>query len=137
MPILNYTTKVDVYTTIGAIQGALVKHGAKKIMQDYDDAGRIAAICFAIDTPGGIRGIKLPANAAAVQAVLQRQKVKCDYEQAERVAWRIIKDWVEAQMAILESQMVQMDEIFLPYMVDQHGQTLYAAYQTGRLMLEE
>lgn len=30
MPILNYTTKVDVYTTIGAIQGALVKHGAKK-----------------------------------------------------------------------------------------------------------
>ncbi len=137
MPILNYTTKVDVYTTIGAIQGALVKHGAKKIMQDYDDAGRIAAICFAIDTPGGIRGIKLPANVAAVQAVLQRQKVKCDYEQAERVAWRIIKDWVEAQMAILESQMVQMDEIFLPYMVDQHGQTLYAAYQTGRLMLEE
>lgn len=137
MPILNYTTKVDVYTTIGAIQGALVKHGAKKIMQDYDDAGRIAAICFAIDTPGGIRGIKLPANAAAVQAVLQRQKVKCDYEQAERVAWRIIKDWVEAQMAILESQMVQMDEIFLPYMVDKQGQTLYAAYQTGRLMLEE
>lgn len=83
------------------------------------------------------RGIKLPANAAAVQAVLQRQKVKCDYEQAERVAWRIIKDWVEAQMAILESQMVQMDEIFLPYMVDKQGQTLYAAYQTGRLMLEE
>lgn len=30
MPILNYTTKVDVYTTIGAIQGTLVKHGAKK-----------------------------------------------------------------------------------------------------------
>ena len=29
MPILNYTTKVDVYT-IGAIQGTLVKHGAKK-----------------------------------------------------------------------------------------------------------
>ena len=137
MPILNYTTKVDVYTTIGAIQGALVKHGAKKIMQDYDDAGRIAAICFAIDTPGGVRGIKLPANVAAVQAVLQRQKVKCDYEQAERVAWRIIKDWVEAQMAILESQMVQMDEIFLPYMVDKQGQTLYAAYQNGRLMLGE
>lgn len=137
MPILNYTTKVDVYTTIGAIQGALVKHGAKKIMQDYDDAGRIAAICFAIDTPGGVRGIKLPANVAAVQAVLKHQKVKCDYEQAERVAWRIIKDWVEAQMAILESQMVQMDEIFLPYMVDKQGQTLYAAYQNGRLMLGE
>ena len=33
MPLLNYTTKVDVYTTIGAIQGQLVKHGAKKIRE--------------------------------------------------------------------------------------------------------
>lgn len=31
MPLLNYTTKVDVYTTIGAIQGQLVRHGARKI----------------------------------------------------------------------------------------------------------
>lgn len=113
MPLLNYTTKVDVYTTLGAIQGQLVKHGAKKIMQDYDDQQRIAAICFLIDTPFGLRGIRLPANVDAVHEVLRRQKVKCDREQAERVAWRILKDWVEAQMAILESEMVQMDEIFL------------------------
>ena len=26
MPLLNYTTKVDVYTTIGEIQKQLVKH---------------------------------------------------------------------------------------------------------------
>ena len=41
MPLLNYTTKVNVYTTLGEIQGQLVKHGAKKIMQDYDDDGHI------------------------------------------------------------------------------------------------
>lgn len=39
MPLLNYTTKVDVHATLGTIQGQLVKHGAKKIMQDYDDNG--------------------------------------------------------------------------------------------------
>lgn len=38
MSILNYTTKVDVYKTIGEIQSVLVKHGARKIMQDYDAA---------------------------------------------------------------------------------------------------
>ena len=106
MPLLNYTTKVDVYTTLGAIQGQLVKHGAKKIMQDYDGEGNISALSFLIDTPAGPRGIRLPANVDAVHAVLARQKVKCDREQAERVAWRIVKDWVEAQMAILESEMV-------------------------------
>lgn len=137
MPLLNYTTKVDVYTTLGAIQGQLVRHGAKKIMQDYDDAGRIAAIVFAIDTPTGMRGYRLPANVDAVHAVLAKQKVKCDREQAERVAWRIVKDWIEAQMAILESEMVQMEEIFLPYMVDGSGQTLFQAYRNNQLLLNE
>lgn len=136
MPLLNYTTKVDVYTTLGAIQGQLVRHGAKKIMQDYDDEGQIAALSFLIDTPAGPRGIRLPANVDAVHTVLTRQKVKCDREQAERVAWRIVKDWVEAQMAILESEMVQMDEIFLPYMINGQGQTLFQAYRSNQLMLE-
>lgn len=136
MPLLNYTTKVDVFTTLGAIQGQLVKHGAKKIMQDYDEQGHITSLSFLIDTPAGPRGIKLPANVDAVHAVLHRQKVKCDREQAERVAWRIVKDWVEAQMAILESEMVQMDEIFFPYMIDNNGQTLFAAYRNNQLMLD-
>lgn len=137
MPLLNYTTKVDVYTTIGAIQGQLVKHGAKKIMQEYDDTGRITALSFQIDTPNGSRGIKLPANTEPVRRVLAKQKVKCDVEQSERVAWRIIKDWVEAQMAILESEMVQMDEIFLPYMLNSKGQTVFEAYQSQQLWLGE
>ena len=137
MPFLNYTTKVDVYTTLGQIQGQLVKHGAKKIMQDYDENGHISAVCFAIDTPTGVRGIKLPTNVEAVHSVLLKQKVKCDYEQAERVAWRILKDWGEAQMAILESQMVEMDEIFLPYMINNSGQTLFEAYRSNQLLLED
>ena len=137
MPLLNYTTKVNVFNTLGEIQAQLVKHGAKKIMQDYDEAGHITALAFMIDTPLGPRGIRLPANAEAVHTVLLRQKVKCDRDQAERVAWRIIKDWVEAQMAILESEMVQMDEIFLPYMIDRSGKTLFQKYQNGQLLLEE
>ena len=135
MPLLNYTTKVDVYTTIGAIQGCLVKHGARKIMQDYDNEGKPQALCFAIDTKLGMRGIKLPANVDAVHKVLTKQKAKCDREQAERVAWRILKDWVEAQMAILESEMVQMDEIFLPYMVAKDGLTAYELYQNNQLLI--
>ena len=136
MPLLNYTTKVDVYTTIGAIQGQLVRHGARKIMQDYDENGRITSLSFLVDTPSGPRGIRLPANVDAVHAVLMRQKVKCDREQAERVAWRIIKDWVEAQMAILESEMVQINEIFLPYMVNNAGRTLFEAYRENAGLLE-
>ena len=35
--IKNYTTKVDIYTSLGEIQGALAKNGALKIMTDYAD----------------------------------------------------------------------------------------------------
>ena len=42
MAIKNYTTKVDVYTSIGEIQGALARHGATKIMIDYDNGLPVA-----------------------------------------------------------------------------------------------
>ena len=136
MPILNYTTKIEVFTTVGEIQSNLAKHGARKIMLDYDGAGNISAISFVIDTPGGIRGIKLPARPDVVFEVLKKQKVKCDEAQAARIAWRVVKSWVDAQMAILETEMVDMDEIFLPYMLNEKGQTLFEVYQKNQLLLE-
>ena len=92
MPLLNYTTKVDVYTTIGAIQGCLVKHGARKIMQDYDNEGKPQALCFAIDTKLGMRGIKLPANVDAVHKVLTKQK--------ENATESRLKEWLGAYLKI-------------------------------------
>lgn len=34
------------------------------------------------------------------------------------MCWRIIKDWVEAQMVILETKMVKIEQVFLPYLYD-------------------
>ncbi len=140
MPILNYTTKVDAITTMGEIKIILRKHGARKILeefaQDGTDDGRVEALSFTIMTPDGEKGFKLPANVSAVYTVLQKQKVKCDWEQAERVAWRIIKDWVAAQMAILEAEMVTLEEIFFPYLLDAAGEkTLFQAYRDKQLLL--
>lgn len=136
MPLLNYTTQINPFKTVSEIQQILVKHGAKKIMQDYDENGGISAVCFLINTPMGEQGVRLPANIDAVDRVLQKQKVKGGREQAERVAWRIVKDWVEAQMAILESQMVTIDEVFLPYIINPtDGQTIYQLFQSKQLLL--
>lgn len=139
MALLNYTTTIGVYKTVGEIQEILVEHGARKIMSNYDDQGHIECLSFSIVTPNGERGVKLPANSKAIYEVLKQQKksgkikINPDYAQAERVAWRIIKDWLEAQMAILESQMVQIEEIFLPYMINNKGQTFFQAYMLKQL----
>ena len=136
MPIKNYTTKVDVHKTLGEIHGQLAAHGARKVMFDYDEDGKILAICFSINTPMGERGVRLPSNVEAAYEVLQNQGVRCDKAQAERVAWRIVKDWVDAQMAILETEMVKIDEVFLPYLIDRQGNTLYQLYCNNQLLLE-
>jgi hypothetical protein len=139
MGLLNYSTSIGVYKTLSEIQQILVEHGARKILCDYNDNGQIMSLSFVILTPNGEKGIRLPANVAAIFEVLKQQrksgkiKTNPDYDQAQRVAWRIIKDWIDAQMAILESQMVKIEEIFLPYMINNKGETFFQAYEQQQL----
>lgn len=134
MPIKNYSTTVPAAQSVDEIVGALAAHGATRIQQDYD-AGKPVSIAFVIDTPAGLRAFRLPSSADRVKAVMSRQKVKTDDAQAERVAWRILRDWVMAQMAILETEMVAIDQIMLPYMVDDNGRTVYELYQSSQILL--
>jgi len=56
-------------------------------------------------------------------------------EQAERVAWRIMKDWLEAQLAIIATEMVTLDQVFLPYMQGDDGRTVYELYLDHQLAI--
>lgn len=136
MAIKNYTTTVEVYKSLGEIQASLAGHGARKIMVDYDAKGQPVGVMFGIETPVGPRGFCLPANVDGVRAIFAKQRVKASPGQAERTAWRNVRDWVKAQMAIIEAGQVEMEEVFLPYLSNGRGQTLYQLYQSGHLALE-
>jgi len=138
MALLNYTTTVAPNRTLGQITDRLVKHGATQVLGEYD-AGSITGIAFAVTGPTGMQRYRLPLNVSAVEKVLgadrnvpRRLKTR---DQAERVAWRILKDWIEAQLAIVETQMVSLDQVMLPYLLVQGG-TLYDLYASRQLELE-
>lgn len=138
MPLLNYTTSVGVTRTVGQIQGLLVEAGARSIMADYDEVGNVLGLSFAIQGPMGLQGYRLPVATERVRNVLQRDKVPQRYqtpEHAERVAWRILKDWVEAQLALLRTEMVTLDQVMLPYMTTDDGRTVYELYVERQLAL--
>lgn len=135
MAIKNYTTTIDVYKSLGEIQGALASHGARKIMVDYDEEGQPVGVAFGIETPVGPRGFLLPANVDGVRAVFAKQKIREQDGQAERTAWRNVRDWIMAQMAIIEAGQVEMEEVFLPYLTDGRGRTIYQLYQGGKLAI--
>lgn len=133
MAILNYTTQITFEKTISEIQKCLVAHGATKVITDYHN-NLPTAVTFCLTMPDQtIRAFSLPANYAGVLRSMNKDpKVPlrlCTDEQALRVSWRIVKDWVEAQMAIVEAQLAEMAEVFLPYAVTKSGNTLYKEIQ--------
>jgi hypothetical protein len=137
MPIANYTTTVNARQSIAEIQQRLVYHGAKHILIDYEGEEPVG-LAFMIPTPYGDTAFRLPANIDAVQKVLDRQRVRSqvDRQMAARVAWRILKDWIRAQTAILETEMVTIDQVFLPYMqTGKDGKTLYQVMLDHHLQL--
>ena len=138
MPLLNYTTEIDAEKTIAEIQKILAAHGARAILTEYDDNGYIVALSFKIPVGDHEIGFKLPSDWRPVLQVLEKQRVERRYrsqEQALRVSWRIIKTWVEAQMAIVETKMVTLDQVFLPYVVTDSGQTLYDRLKATNFLL--
>ena len=140
MPILNYTTTIDPLKTQSEIERILVKHNAKSIMKNYDGE-YVTSMSFLIDNGINQVPVKMPVKAAECLRVLEKEKaaggknIKATRVQAERVAWRILKDWLEAQMALLDVNMVSLQEIFLPYIVDQSGQTVYEKLEQRNFLL--
>ncbi len=141
--LFTYTTKIEPSKTIAEIQENLVAHGAKSVMANYTNRGTIEALSFQIATPEGrVMVIKLPCDSKPVLQVLKQQSEDrvisrsfVNEEQALRVAWRIVKYWVEAQMALLETQMVKMEQIFLPYAIVKDGRTLFEAMKEDKFKL--
>lgn len=135
MAVLNYTTRVDALRTIGEIQALLAKQGATRIATEYAD-GTPIGVAFGLKTPHGERFFELPVDVAAMQRLLAKNSPNGGMsvsafrsrEHAERVAWRVVKDWLEAQLTLVQTQMAAIDQVLLPYLrVDEH-RTLYAAY---------
>ena len=141
MAILNYTTTVDSFKTVSEIEYILVKHNAKSIMKNYDGES-ITGLSFLIDTGVQQIPVRLPVKVDECFEVLKQEKkkgtknIKATREQAERVAWRILKDWVATQMALLDMQMVRFEEIFLPYIETDNGQTVFERLKEKQFLIE-
>jgi hypothetical protein len=138
MAILNYTTSIDCEKTIGEITKCLVRHGATKIVTDYGE-GIPVAVTFCLNLEGRLIAFNLPANYTGVlNSMKQSPKVPrrlCTKEQALRVSWRIVKDWVEAQLAIVEAKLADITEVFLPYAITKSGQTLYTEIKGSDMLM--
>jgi hypothetical protein len=152
MPLKNYTTEVPAQKSIGEIEKKLIAHGATSMLINYSD-GIPESVSFIVPTRDGSFPFRLPSNVKAVEKLLLDMRARKppesrprEYEpfirkireQALRVAWRIIRDWVDAQLAIIDTEMVDLQQVFLPYMLMQGGEhTLYEHMKDRGFLLPE
>ena len=145
MAVLNYTTRIDAAKTAGEVQNMLARHGATQVMLDYDH-GRPVGVTFAIATELGARTFRMPVDVDQMRQLLVQQdrdgklrnakmsqQERTSAEHAARVGWGVVKDWLEAQLAIIETRMVQIDQVMLPYLLVDQNRSLYAAYRENGL----
>lgn len=134
MAILNYTTTIKASKTLSEIADILVEHGATSINTVYDPATkRPVSVRFGMDVDGDQLFYELPANYEGVsRAMLRDGKLKPaqrSMDHAVNVAWRIIKDWIEAQCAMNKAGVVEMSQVFMPYFLTAKGTTLFEEFK--------
>lgn len=129
------TTAIPAMQTAGEIISLLVQSGAREISQTYDGKMKLTGVRFTLEVaPGMIRLFSLPVRIEPVFKCIngarkynwdRTESAAKDREQAERVAWRQLYRWCQAQLAMIQTGMVEAGEVFLPYMEHESGQTLF------------
>jgi hypothetical protein len=141
MPIKNYTTDVAEERTVSEIMGLLASKGARSIEVNYDQRNRPSAVSFILMLgPEKIPvPLRRPCNFTGVFRAMARQYKDSharrrfernlqSMDQARCIAWRIVKDWIAAQMALVEAEQAQVAEVFLPYAVHESGQSMFERF---------
>lgn len=121
------------------IQKILSSRGANKFVIDYEE-GIPSSLTFSINMNDRLIFFSLPANYSGVlRAMKADKKVQnryCKEDQAIRTSWRIVKDWVEAQMALIDAELADLAEVFLPYAITKSGKRLYEDLSDTNYLLE-
>lgn len=116
------TTEVPAARTAAEIDALLVDMGARAISKEYGPNGSITAMHFVLLVNNAPHSFRLPVRTATIQKYLGNTR---DTGKAERIAWRQMYRWIQAQLAMIQCGMVQAREVFLPYLQDASGRTLF------------
>ncbi len=137
MPIKNYTTTIAAEKSVSQIQDLLRKKGARRVLVDYDKKGKPEAVAFEFEL-AQMEGpaLRLPFQIRARPEAMERclKSVEPRYRgraQAERVAWRLVYNWIDVQLAFVEAGQAAMAELMLGFALStrsdeqEHPRTFY------------
>lgn len=142
MNIRNYTSSVPVINSINFIEHRLASAGATHIAKFYEE-NRPVGMIFQITHNNVPLTFKLPAKSLAVYNVLfnavkrPRPSTKETIRsQSDRTAWKILSDWVDIQITMIQLEQAEFTEVFLPYFYDlKTNKTLFEKVAANEIKL--
>lgn len=150
-PVLNHTTSVGTERTVAEVHRMLADSGAAHVVTQYS-GGLPVGVTIVLGAGSGSRAFRLPVRPEAMGRLLRREweagrirstprggrEALLSNAHAHRVAWRVVRDWLAAQLAIVAAEQAELEQVLLPYLlVDGDETTLYDRYlDQGRRALE-
>jgi hypothetical protein len=125
MNIKNYTSSVSIINSINRIEFRLSQAGATHIAKTYEKE-RPTGMIFQIPVNGFPLTFKVPSKVDKVYEYMLKQRKspptqsakETVRQQADRTAWKILADWVDIQVSLIEINHVETIEAFLQYTYD-------------------
>lgn len=135
------TTEIGAERTAAEVSSVLVQAGATSVSVKYD-SGCVIGMSWTMPVFGKNLPFAMPARVEPVYKILIDRRSYPDAatkdrvrEQAERVAWRQLLRWVQAQLAMIEVGMAKGVEVFMPYMQQADGSTFFEYFESKQLAL--
>lgn len=135
--LLAYTTEVSDRKSVGEIIGMLAEAACASHPTGVRRVRKYERNLLPIYTEFGLMTFRMPVNLAAVDACLKglykagkiSRKFANDSQHSRRVAWRILRHWLEAQLALIKIGQTKIEQVFLAYAQDAQGRTVFEALQ--------
>lgn len=133
------STDVPAARSISQITDALREAGALTVQTTYTGK-QTTGLAFSLQGGSGVYNFVMPVRSAAIFERLnssrrgEHMRKKCsegDRNDAERIAWRQLFRWVEAQLAHIDLEQGEAEQVFMPYMVTTSGETVYALFKAS------
>ena len=139
--VRNRTSAVPDGKSIAMIQDRLRSIGADEVTIKYatwGDDRYVGALSFSVDVGGKMVSYRLPAKVERIYEVFIEgfeftdTQLEKKFAQAKRTAWKLIFEWIDIQVTMIQLGQVEAAEVFMPYMiVSWDGTTLFDAAMAG------
>lgn len=141
--VKNYTSSVPVERTVARIEQTLSSIGVERVVKNYAN-GSVIGLEFSITIEAGkVLTFRLPVrlenSIVAIRNIpaYKRKPTEWIKAQACRTAWKIMQDWIEIQVTLVQLGQAEALEVFLPFLLTKNGSRLYDRISRGEYRLLE